>query len=85
MIKQELRSCPFCGGDALRVIKTEYNEGFITCRQCGANSGFSNNNPEKKWNTRAFIPLNKLRTSFNAKEFDDYAVKKQLDDKQGEE
>lgn len=58
---KQLKPCPFCGGDAIRVTLTAEdgldNEGgdVITCIKCGASShvefGYKEN-LVSKWNTR---------------------------------
>lgn len=47
----ELKPCPFCGGEARPV---RVGSGRVAkCRECGAGTSFSAENPAEAWNRRA--------------------------------
>lgn len=61
-IEKELKSCPFCGGEA--VLKFEPYYSYVKCKNCGAETGLVKATPRicaadeaaKVWNTRVDEP-----------------------------
>ena len=61
-IEKELKSCPFCGGEA--VLKVESYYSCVKCKNCGAETGLVKVTPcicavdeaAKVWNTRVDEP-----------------------------
>lgn len=57
-MKEELKSCPFCGGGARSdftfVGRAEITVFYIECTDCNAEGGEFNNKSDaiKAWNTR---------------------------------
>lgn len=57
-IEKDLKSCPFCGGEA--VLKVESYYSYVICKNCGAETGLVKATPcicavdeaAKVWNTR---------------------------------
>lgn len=51
-MEQELKPCPFCGGDA-NIVSREEGITFITCKDCYAEMfGSTKESAIKQWNTR---------------------------------
>ncbi len=54
MSKEELKTCPFCGGQARKVIDLAIHCEVTSCRDCGARGPvkYESNKVNIDWNTR---------------------------------
>lgn len=54
-MSNELKPCPFCGGEAQYSEESRFHISWVYCSNCGAASGYRNTEAEAiaAWNTRA--------------------------------